>query len=92
MEELKKVIATAVEEGVKKALKNVNISTDGKVPNELLTVEQVHKEFGIGVSMVRKMFKDPNLPVQRYTTPFKVTRQAIEKYMNENHDYLSEKS
>ena len=92
MEELKKVIATAVEEGVKKALKNVNVSTNGKEPNELLTVEQVHKEFGIGVSMVRKMFKDTNLPVQRYTTPFKVTRQAIEKYMNEHHDYLSEKS
>lgn len=59
-----------------------------KNPNELLTVEQVHEEFDIGIVMVRKMFKDPVLPVQRYTVPFKVTRQAIENYLNEEHDYL----
>lgn len=59
-------------------------------PNELLTVEQVHKEYGIGENMVRKMFKDPKLPVQRYTVPFKVTRSAIYNYMNEEHDYLKE--
>ncbi len=63
----------------------------GKDPNELLTIEQVHEEFDIGVNMVRKMFNDSNLPVQRYTTPFKVTRQAFNKYINENHDYLSER-
>ena len=28
----------------------------GKNPNELLTVEQVHKEFDIGENMVRKIF------------------------------------
>lgn len=66
-------------------------NNSGKDPNELLTIEQVHKEFGIGENMVRKMFKDPNLPVQRYTTPFKATRQAINKYINEKHDYLSER-
>ena len=63
----------------------------GKNPNELLTVEQVHKEFDIGINMVRKMFKDKELPVQRYTTPFKVTRQAMNNYINVNHDYLSER-
>lgn len=62
-----------------------------KDPNELLTVEQVHKEYNIGINMVRKMFNDPNLAVQRYTVPFKVTRQALNNYMNENHDYLSER-
>lgn len=41
--------------------------------------------------MVRKMFKDPMLPVQRYTTPFKVTRQAFNDYINKEHDYLSER-
>lgn len=41
--------------------------------------------------MVRKIFKDPKLPVQRYTTPFKVTRQAINNYINEKHDYLSDR-
>ena len=60
----------------------------GKNPNELLTIEQVHKEFDIGENMVRKMFNDPKLPVQRYTSPFKVTRQAMYRYINENHDYL----
>ncbi len=60
----------------------------GKNPNELLTIEQVHKEFDIGENMVRKMFNDPKLPVQRYTSPFKVTRQAMYSYINENHDYL----
>lgn len=91
MEELREVITKAVEEGVRRGLENANFVANGKDPNELLTVEQVHKEFGIGISMVRKMFKDPDLPVQRYTTPFKVTRQAIEKYMNEHHDYLSKR-
>lgn len=62
-----------------------------KNPNELLTAEQVHKEFDIGIVMVRKMFKDPELPVQRYTVPFRVTRQAIENYFNVKHDYLSER-
>lgn len=60
----------------------------GKNPNELLTIEQVHKEFDINENMVRKMFNDPKLPVQRYTSPFKVTRQAMYSYINENHDYL----
>ena len=60
----------------------------GKDPNELLTIEQVHKEFDIGENMVRKIFNDPKLPVQRYTSPFKVTRQAMYSYINQNHDYL----
>lgn len=38
--------------------------------------------------MVRKMFNDPELPVQRYTIPFKVTRQALNEYMKKEHDYL----
>ena len=38
--------------------------------------------------MVQKMFKDPELPVQRYTQPFKVTRKALEEYLNKSHDYL----
>ena len=60
--------------------------------NELLTIEQVHKEFDIGINMVRKMFNDPELPVQRYTVPFKVTRGALNDYMKKSHDYLCERS
>ena len=63
----------------------------GKDPNELLTIEQVHKEFNIGINKVRKMFNDPELPVQRYTTPFKVVRQAVGEYIKVRHDYLSER-
>ena len=59
-----------------------------KNPNELLTIEQVKKETGIGTNMVQKMFKDPELPVQRYTQPFKVTRGALNEYLNKSHDYL----
>lgn len=59
-----------------------------KNPNELLTAMQIHDEFEIGINMVQKIFRDPDLPVQRYTVPFKVTRQAFEKYLNEKHDYL----
>lgn len=59
---------------------------------ELLTVEQVHEEFDIGMNMVRKMFNDPELPVQRYTKPFKVNRQALKEYMTKSHDYLCERS
>ena len=91
MEELRQIIATAVEEGVKKALENTNLTIDSKERNELLTAEQVHEEFDIGLSMVRKMFSDPKLPVQRYTKPFKVSRQALKEYMSkESHDYLCE--
>ena len=57
---------------------------------ELLTIEQVHTEFDIGTNMVQKMFNDPELPVQRYTKPFKVTRQALNEYMTKRHDYLCE--
>ena len=59
-----------------------------KNPNELLTIEQVHEEFRIGLNTVQNIFKDPELPVQRYTIPFKVTRRAIENYINTKHDYL----
>lgn len=59
---------------------------------ELLTIEQVHKEYNIGIGMVQKMFNDPELPVQRYTKPFKVNRQALNEYTTRRHDYLCERS
>ncbi len=64
----------------------------GKDPNELLTIKQIHEEYGIGINMVNKMFKDPELEVQTYTIPFKVTRKALENYINVRHDYLCERS
>lgn len=91
-EKLAELISKAVKTGVKEALEESNgIFNGGKDPNELLTVEQIHKEYDIGINMVRKIFNDPKLEVQRYTTPFKVTRQSMNKYLNENHDYLSER-
>lgn len=58
---------------------------------ELLTIQQVHEEFDIGINMVQKMFKDPKLAVQRYTVPFKVARKVFQDYISESHDYLSER-
>ena len=54
-------------------------------------VREVKEETGIGINMVRKMFKDPELQVQIYTVPFKVTRQAFNNYISKRHDYLSER-
>ena len=92
MEDFKELIATAVEEGVARALENSNIIVNDVNLDELLTAEQVHKEYGIGVNSVRKMFADKELAVQRYTTPFKVTRRAVNDYLSKSHDYLSERS
>lgn len=64
-------------------LKQLNIS------NDLLTIEDVHKEYGIGMNTTRKMFNDLSLPVQRYTKPFKVSRQALNEYLQKPHDYLN---
>lgn len=96
MEELKRTIIEAVVEGQKKACELGYCGSgeqliSGKDPNELLTIEQVREETGFGVGTVQKMFKDPELDAQRYTTPFKVTRQALNKYLNSKHDYLSER-
>lgn len=60
----------------------------GKDPDELLTIEQVSKEFGIGPNKAREMFNDKELPVQTYTRPFKVKRVAVLSYMDKRHDYL----
>lgn len=87
MEELLK---TLIEEQ-KKTNELLMYGYQGKDPNELLTIEKVHEEFGIGTNMVRKIFNDPELPVQRYTAPFKVTRQAMYSYINKKHDYISER-
>lgn len=65
--------------------------SQNKDPNELLTIKQIHKETGIGINMLQKMFKDKELAVQRYTSPFKVTRRAFNNYLNKRHDYLSER-
>lgn len=60
----------------------------GKDPDELLTIEQVSKEFNIGPNKTREMFNDKALPVQTYTKPFKVKRMAVVNYMDTRHDYL----
>jgi len=60
----------------------------GKDPDELLTIDQVSKEFSIGPNKTREMFNDKRLAVQTYTKPFKVKRSAIISYMDERHDYL----
>ena len=85
-----------MEEKILKKKKKTNellekLISQNKDPNELLTIKQIHEETGIGINMLQKMFKDPELPVQIYTVPFKVTRGAFNKYFDERHDYLSER-
>lgn len=98
MEELKQIIIEAIKEGMKKAysemgnFENAMQLIDGKDPNELLTKKQIHKEFGIGESTIQKMFKDPKLDAQRYVSPQVVTRKALYRYFDKNHDYLSKRS
>lgn len=81
MEDLKELIALAVEEGVKRGLTNVDFAINGKDPNELLTAEQVAKETGIAINKVRQLFNDPDLAVQSYTKPKLVTRKALNEFM-----------
>ena len=69
-------------------LEDLISKSNGKDPYELLTIDDVMKEFDIGKLKAQKMFQDPELPVQRYTKPFKVTRKAINKYFEKEHDYL----
>lgn len=88
-ESLAELIKNAVVEGIKEGLSDGNWqSSEGKDPYELLTMEMVSKEFDIGITKVCRMFRDPELAVQRYTKPFKVTRRAVQEYTTVKHDYL----
>lgn len=66
---------------IKELLKNNN-------QNELLTIQQIHEQYEIGINTLRKIFRDPDLPVQKYTVPFKVTRKSFEEYLNKTHDLI----
>lgn len=75
-----------------KLLKNLLVSKNDELnikdPYELLTREQVMKEFNVGLSKSLRMFNDPDLPVQRYVKPFRVQRKAVIEYFGKSHDYL----
>ncbi len=75
----------------KKTNELLMFNTQCKDPYELLTMEQINKEYNIGINMLGRMFQDTKLPVQRYTRPFKVTRKAFNDYISVNHDYLIER-
>ena len=87
MEEIEKILKEQqkTNELLEKMLARDNVT------NELLTAEQVHNEFGIGINTARKMFKDSELAVQKYTSPHRVSRQALIDYLSKPHDYLSER-
>lgn len=87
-EKLAELIENAVANGIRRGMGNNLQSTDGKDPYELLTAKQVHEEFGIGMTKVRRMFKDPDLPTQRYISPQRVARIEVQKYMTVKRDYL----
>ena len=81
MEELKELIISAFEEGIKRGLANANL-TNGKDPYELLTAEQIAKEENIPANNIRKLFNDPDMAVQTYTKPRKVTRKAWNEFIS----------
>lgn len=87
-ESLSELIKNSVAEGIRQGFGSNLQNTNGKDPYELLTAEQVHEEFDIGLTKVQRMFRDPELPVQRYTKPFKVARRAVQEYMTVKRDYL----
>lgn len=88
-ERLTDLIINAVAEGIRQGFQSVG-TVNGKDPNELLDINQVCKEFNMGMVKARKVFKDPELPVQRYTKKHTVTRRAMQEYVSVNHDYLKE--
>lgn len=87
MEELLEKILEAQEE-TNQLLK---YGYSGKDPNELLTRVDIVEQYNIGYRKVDRIFReDKTLPVQRYCRPQVVTRQAFEKYLNQNNDWLCE--
>lgn len=72
----------------KKTNEILSYSNQGKNPYELLTMAKIKEEYGIGGGKLLKMFNDPDLPVQRYTSPYKVQRKELDKYLSVSHDYL----
>lgn len=88
-EKLRDLIINAVAEGIRQGFQSVE-TVNGKDPNELLDIDQVCEEFHIGKVKARKMFKDPDLPVQRYCKKHRVARGEVQKYMKTRHDYLKE--
>lgn len=81
-----------IEELLKEQKKTNNLLekliSQNKDPNELLTIEQIREETGIGICILQRMFREKDLAVQRYTKPFKVTRKSFYDFMNTRHDYL----
>lgn len=81
MEDLKELIATAVEEGIKRGLTDADFALNGKDPNELLTAKQISEETGIAVNKVRELFKNPDLSVQTYAKPRLVARAEWNRFI-----------
>ena len=83
---LEKVVADLSE------IKNILENKKERNPYELLDAKQIAAEYGIGyITVSQKIFKEKELPVQTYTTPFKVMRKDIEEFFSKRHDYLSNK-
>lgn len=56
------------------------------MPDDKMTVKKIAEEFGIGEPTIYKMFQDPELPVQDYTTPKFVMRSELLKYFSKRHN------
>lgn len=73
-------------------IKNILSAKHERNPYELLDAKQIAEEYGIGyVTVSQKLFKEKELPVQTYTTPFKVMRKCLDEFLTVRHDYLSDR-
>lgn len=75
MENIQELI-TAIKENTEAIKKN---------QDRLMTAEEIMEEFKIGQVTVYEMFKDKDLPVQKYTKPMKVLRSEFFKYLTVRH-------
>ena len=60
------------------------------MPEDKLTVKDIVDQYGIGEPAVYRMFKDPELPAQTYTSPMFVLRSELLKYFSKRHDNLKD--
>ena len=63
-------------------------TTPKRTDKVILTPEDIVAEYGISLPAVYKIFKSPDLPVQKFTKPYLVKRDKFEEFFNVTHDEL----
>ena len=61
-----------------------------EILKDKMTAKRISDEYQISMPTVYQMFKDPEMPVQKYTKPFFVLRKDLLQYFSKRHDKLKE--